>query len=177
MIESLITDLILHKSSKTTYEVILKVLRVDCSFFEDIATDYVEALGGHFRIDPAFFARQLRVVNWENSQEASTAPSLPSLSDSEQSFSISYPQVLKFSNLNIRKHSGLYCYSNVYRAIDAIRVNHWFDRMAYIKRMISVWSRRYPGGYWDGESGSRPPERLTDITLWRLEPFLICLIP
>jgi len=119
---------------------------------EDIATDYVEALGGHFRIDPAFFARQLRVVNWENSQEASTAPPLPSLSDSEQSFSISYPQVLKFPNLNIRKHSGLYCYSNVYRAIDAIRVNHWFDRMAYIKRMLSFWSRRYPGGYWDGES-------------------------
>src|SRR5580700_7355241 len=102
---------------------------------EDIATDYVEALGGRFRIDPAFFARQLRVVKWENSQEASTAPSLPSLSDGEQSFSISYLQVLKFSNLDIRKYSGLYCYSNVYRAIDAIRANLWFDRMAYINRM------------------------------------------
>ena len=123
---------------------------------EDIATDYVEALGGHLCIDPTFFARHLRTVQWENSQKASITPPLPSMCDREVSFSISYPQVLKISDPDIRKIPALYCYSNVYRRIQAIRVDHWFDKMAFISSMISFWSRKYPEGHWDGESHSRP---------------------
>src|SRR2546423_9934594 len=73
---------------------------------EDIATDYVEALGSHFRIDPNFFARHLRTVRWENSQQATSTPPLPSMSDGEVCFSISYPQVLKLYGPDIRKLCG-----------------------------------------------------------------------
>jgi hypothetical protein len=132
---------------------------------EDIATDYVEALGGHFRIDPAFFARHLRTVIWENSQQASSTPPLPSMSDGDLSFSISYPQVLKISGPDIQKISSLFCYSNVYRGIDAIRVNHWFDKMVYIRMMVSFWSRKHSNGYWDGESRSRSPRTNDAISM------------
>jgi len=88
---------------------------------EDIATDYVEALGGHFCIDPAFFARHLRAVKWENSQQVSSTPPLPSMSDGDVSFSISYPQVLKFSNPDIRKISGLYCYSAGFELVETTK--------------------------------------------------------
>jgi hypothetical protein len=118
---------------------------------EDIATNYVEAFGRNFCINPSFFARQLRTTSWEASHEASSPTPFQSTSDHESVFSLCYPELVKFSGSEVRTKPGLFCYSNAYRYVSVIRQKNFFDGIGLIHRRFSFWSRRNVNGIWDGE--------------------------
>lgn len=118
---------------------------------EDIAANYVEILGAHFSVDPSIFARQLRTATWESSSTASSAPRLPSTVAHETTFSLRYPEIIKFSNPSIREPQYLFCYCNLYRKIDIVRSEPFYDGVGTINRRISFWSKKRENGAWDGK--------------------------
>jgi hypothetical protein len=118
---------------------------------EDIATNYVEAFGRNFSVNPSFFARQLRTTSWEASDEASSPTPFQSTSDHESIFSLCYPELVKFSGSEVRTNPGLFCHSNVYRYVNVLRQKDFIDDIGLIHRRFSFWSRRNANGIWDGE--------------------------
>jgi hypothetical protein len=110
---------------------------------EDIATDYVEALGLGLRIEPFFFAKHLRTTNWVRSVSSSGATLAPSLCDVKKSFSLQYPDVCIFTGEERRTlfDHKVYCQGNVFRRVAFPGgTRDRFDGVGVVSRRVSYWS-------------------------------------
>jgi hypothetical protein len=126
---------------------------------EDISTDYVEAFGSQFSIEPSFWAQHLRMTDRETSKTAGIVSALPSIKSLDTSFSLIYPEYTiidepadEFTEeLRIRSAKSLFANCNLYRKITLIRPGEFYDGVAVVNRRASFWSRVNPSGSWDGK--------------------------
>jgi hypothetical protein len=118
---------------------------------EEIATEYVEAFGTHFSIDPSFFAKHLRTTFWEKNRTASTTSSLPSTRSRECGFSLLYEEAYILNNPAVQDASSLYCDSNLYRRFHTTGDGTFYDEVATVTRRISFWPRTQNDETWDGK--------------------------
>ena len=130
-----------------------------CRLFllEGLSPEYVEILGSHFSIDPAFFMRHQRTALWEGRHRAGNTPMLASLEDPEKSFMIEYAELLYFidtprnpslRNPNDNRHINVSRKPKISSDLDQVGVMH---------RKASFWSEKVSGGAnsKDGWNGNR----------------------
>jgi hypothetical protein len=155
-------DLSAYLKAKTTSSIRRVII------LEGVARNYVDVLGSHFNMDPAFFSNQKRPNSWDGLPDSyciERTANLPSLNDPERSFMIRYPELRNFSL--VRGQTQLE--DNHVKDIDGHRTvnifrrnrelykgekNKWglFHNIGVVSRAASFWSRRYEEGGWDGQS-------------------------
>jgi hypothetical protein len=134
---------------------------------EGVARNYVEVLGSHFNMDPAFFSNQKRPNSWDmvpNSYCIERTANLPLLNDPKKSFMIRYPELRKFLlvngytqlNDNHAKDIDGHRQVNIFRRDRGLYIgeeNKWglFHNIGVVSRATSFWSRKYEQGAWDGQ--------------------------
>ncbi|KFX93732.1 hypothetical protein V490_04723 [Pseudogymnoascus sp. VKM F-3557] len=127
---------------------------------EDISTNYVEAFGSHFSIEPSFWARHLRTTNWETSKNASKVTALPSLRNGGHVWSLVYLEATYLEGPSFGKFycpTSLFADTNLYRQITMIKPGRFYDGVATVCRRASFWSRTKSDGGWDALILVDPP--------------------
>jgi hypothetical protein len=136
---------------------------------EGVARNYVEVLGSHFNIDPAFFANQKRPNSWDvihdDTYFVERSANLPSLNDPRKSFMIRYPELRYFclnegrTQLDAPHVKDLDGHRQVYIGRKAselhpsqVTILGDFHNIGIFNRAASYWSRGYEEGGWDGQS-------------------------
>lgn len=121
---------------------------------EDISTNYVEAFGSHFSIEPSFWARHLRTTNWETSTTAGKVTPLPSMKKDGDIWSLVYVEATYLEGTRLGKfhcRTGLFADTNLYRQVNMIQPGRFYDGVATVCRRASFWSRTNSDGSWDGK--------------------------
>jgi hypothetical protein len=121
---------------------------------EDISTNYVEAFGSHFSIEPSFWARHLRTTRWETSTTAGKVSSLPSMRSGCHSWSLMYLEATYLEGPDLGKFhcpTALFADTNLYRQVVMVQPGPFYDGIATVCRRASFWSRKNPAGGWDGK--------------------------
>ncbi|KAE9367591.1 hypothetical protein N431DRAFT_494540 [Stipitochalara longipes BDJ] len=140
---------------------------------EGVARNYVEVLGSHFNMNPAFFANQKRPNSWDVIKDGyfiERTANLPSLNDPRTSFMMRYPELRSFPpyqdrhQLNVPYMKDIDGFRQVYIGRrpqelhpSAINTGGGFHNVAIFNRAASYWSRRYEGGGWDAILLLDPP--------------------
>jgi hypothetical protein len=121
---------------------------------EDISSNYVEAFGSQFSIEPSFWAEHLRTVEWETSKTAGIATTLPSVKSLNASLSLMYPEYTIIDDTEkprLQAATGLFADCNLYRTVAMNHPGDFYNGVAKVNRRASFWSRGNPDGSWDGE--------------------------
>lgn len=136
---------------------------------EGVARNYVEVLGSHFNMDPAFFANQKRPNSWDVIKDGyfvERTANLPSLNDPRRHFMIRYPELRLFppdaggrTQLDAPYVKDLDGRRQVYigrksseRQIGQDSRKGDFHNVGVFNRAASYWSRNHEDGGWDGQS-------------------------
>jgi hypothetical protein len=142
---------------------------------EGVARNYVEVLGSHFNMDPAFFANQKRPNTWDSTPDSyciERTANLPSLNNPRRSFMIRYPELRHFplvgdqtqlDNPYVKDIDG-HRRVNIFRRSRELYVGErnkfgLFHNIGVVGRAASFWSRKYEDGGWAGEAPNLPIER------------------
>jgi len=137
---------------------------------EGVARNFVEVLGSHFNMDPAFFANQKRPSSWDimdvlqSKWVVERSANLPSLNDPRRSFMIRYPELRHFppihghTQLDAPHVKDLDGHRQVFISRRAAESNIYqdlrqgdFHNIGVVNRAASYWSRKYEDGGWDGQ--------------------------
>jgi hypothetical protein len=121
-----------------------------------IATNYVEAFGGFFSVDPFFFAKQHRSTSWEDNGPVSKPPAPPSTL-SDRSFSIRYPELIRFLDHGLRRKTLWFFCGNVDRPIQMFDDESFRNGVGIISRKMLFWSRISADGNWESRLRALAP--------------------
>ena len=120
---------------------------------ENMASDYNEALGNHFQMDPKFFMQQERTTIFGLPHQGSQqAPCLPSLVGPEKMFLMKYCELRDFGSI---EEFNMWC-AQTCRNISTIRSTRQdiqdlqFEPIGITRRRCSFWSQRYDNKDWVG---------------------------
>ncbi|KAF2622093.1 hypothetical protein BU25DRAFT_298288, partial [Macroventuria anomochaeta] len=115
---------------------------------EGLATDYVDAIGSHFWMDPTFWLRQERTCVWSNDfTPVSDALPQPSLINPEESFHVQYCELREFN----KALETLPCFcARTKRHVGMTAPRTGNTTTAILRRKVSWWCQKTDTkGSWD----------------------------
>jgi hypothetical protein len=122
---------------------------------EDLSVPYIEALGGHFNIDPSFFARHLYLPFWSKDEADQMLQRLPPRLISTNhlnpaSYSLRYYELRSVLTPIGRKNCRRMTCSNVKRRVLRLEAEHE-SKFELILRNASFWIPRPGSTCWNGK--------------------------
>ena len=125
---------------------------------EGLDPQYVSVLGDALQVDPNVFMRHERTVLWQYLHESAIVPQLPSLIDSNKSFTLDYCELVHF--LQPFEHYAVRTAENE-RLVDATRIDNNWNKVGVVQRRASFCARHLKSKGWQGMYKTHPWSTVT----------------